>query len=112
MKQRLWAENSDFFERYEAFSKLEETKKKEASRESKVLSLKCFTVLKLIFEQRSYKSFEREMYYLHNTNVDVGTIDQSTYFVDRCLEIIELTIKDAARRDFCKLDGDTITSRL
>ena len=81
LKQRLWAKNSDFFERFEIFRNEEKIRQVELSREGSVLRLKCLSVLKKVLEQRSYASFEREMYYLHYAGVDVGTVDHSTYFV-------------------------------
>ena len=107
LKERLWEKDNDFFDRYEAFLKTQESEKAERSREDKILRMKCLTVLKIITEQSSYKSFEREMYYLHNLNVDVGTVDQSTYFVDKCLETLALIVKKAIRDDFCKFDEVT-----
>ena len=107
LKERLWRKDSDFFDRYQAFLDSEKSQSAEANREDAVLRMKCLTVLKLILEQRSYISFEREMYYLHYQNIDVGTIDQSTYFVDKCLETLAQIIKKAIREDFCKFDEVT-----
>ena len=87
--------------------KTKQSDKAEASREDSILRMKCLAVLKLVFEQSSYKSFERDMYYLHNIGVDVGSIDQSTYFVDRCLETLSQIIRKAIRDDFGKFDEVT-----
>ena len=107
LKKRLWDKENDFFDQHEAYVKTNESKSAKESREDKVLRLKCMTFLKLIFEQRSYVSFEREMYYLSHMGFDVGTIDQSTYFVNKCLDTLANIIKKATRDEFCKFDEVT-----
>ena len=107
LKQRLWNKDNDFFDRHEAFAKAKESELAEENRERSILRLKCFTLLKLIFEQQSYVSFEREMYYLHEMGMDVGTIDHSTYFVDKCLKRLATIIQKTIRDDFCEFDEVT-----
>ena len=82
-------------------------RKTEVGREDKVLRFKCLSVLKHILEQRSYISFEREMYYMHYTGIDVGTVDHSTYFVDKLLETLAIIFKKAIHDDFCTFDEVT-----
>ena len=79
----------------------------ESNREITVLRLKCLSVLKHVLEQRSYVSFEREMYYLQYTEVDVGTVDHSTYFVENVIETLSILVKKAILDDFCKFDEVT-----
>ena len=52
-------------------------------------------------------SFEREMYYLNEKGMDVGIIDHSRYFVDKCLERIATIIQKTIRDDFCEFDEVT-----
>ena len=56
------------------------------------MRLKCLSVLKHVLEHRSYASFEREMYFLHYSGVDVGTVDHSTYFVEKVMETLSILL--------------------
>ena len=107
LKQKLWAKNSDFFEHFETFRSEEKNRKTESSREDSVLRFKCLSVLKHVLENRSYASFEREMYYLHYTGVDVGTVDHSTYFVEKVIETLSTLLRKVILDDFCKFDEVT-----
>ena len=108
-KKRLWDKDNDFFDRHEAYLKTKESKRAIENREDTVLRLKCLTFLKLIFGQRSYVSFEREMYYLNHMRIDVGTIDHSTDFVNKCLETLANIIEKVIGDQFCKFEEITLS---